>query len=103
MPEPIPAEAPLPCHWYENPERPGERYLVPCCYERVQDADAKCGCELPVDELVRLRREVTQAKTAREKAVRDLRAMEIVLARRPDFDAVFKEARQVREEMWGHA
>ncbi|MFD9950865.1 hypothetical protein ACFWYW_59095 [Nonomuraea sp. NPDC059023] len=92
----------LPCHWYENPDHPGERFLIPCCDERVQDWDADCRCELPVDELVRLRDEVAGARTDREWAIRELRAMEIVMARRPDFGAVMKEARKVREEMWGH-
>lgn len=103
MPEPIPAEARLPCHWYENPDHPGEKFLIPCCGERTQDWNANCGCELPVDELARLRTEVSGAQTAAQKAIRDRVAMEIVMARRPDFHQVMAEARKVREEMWGHA
>jgi hypothetical protein len=96
-------EAPLPCHWYENPDHPGERFLVPCCPERVQDLDAECQCELPVDELVRLRREVADLTTDRDRTRRELRALEMAVARRTDHTEIFDKARALRAELRNRA
>lgn len=94
MPDPT---GPLPCHWYENPDWPGERFMVPCCFERLTDPDAKCTCELPVSELVRLRREIAERTARATRAVRELRALEMALIGRPDCEEVFAKARTLRE------
>lgn len=89
-----------PCHWYKNPDNPGERFLIPCCPERVQDMDADCACELPVEELVRLRAEVvdltrrlTVAELEREHIARALLNLPGGL---PVLDAAYKEAARDR-------
>ncbi|MEU4576158.1 hypothetical protein [Nonomuraea sp. NPDC023979] len=82
----------LPCHWYENPDYPGERFLVPCCPERVQDLDAACTCELPVQELERLRAEAADQERRLRRAMLEREHYARALLQLPDGHALLDRA-----------
>lgn len=42
------------CTWVVPAEDPGARFLVPGCYERLEDGDAECTCPTTAEELARL-------------------------------------------------
>lgn len=91
----------LPCHWYENPDHPGERFLVPCCPERIQDMEAACTCKLPVDELVRLRKEVARLRVEHARARLDYRDLSHAVGRHDDGEQIFAAAKRARAVFGG--
>jgi hypothetical protein len=92
---------PLPCHWYENPGHPGERFLVPCCPERAQDMDAACTCEFPIEELARLREEVPRLRAELDATRRSYHILHGAVLASQDATAIYGRAteheRQLRE------
>ncbi|WP_433357780.1 hypothetical protein ACQP25_44375 (plasmid) [Microtetraspora malaysiensis] len=86
----------LPCHWYENPDTPGELFLVPCCEARVQDPDTDCTCELPIDELARLRREIAEVRRQLTDTTRQLHDLSAAVSVSPDALNIYARADSYR-------
>ncbi|SEU46468.1 hypothetical protein SAMN05421811_12741 [Nonomuraea wenchangensis] len=85
-----------PCHWYENPDRPGERFLIPCCYERLEDPDT-CTCELPIEELRRLRAENRELRARLDQRDRDFLDLAAAISGRPDARAIWDQMDAYRQ------
>lgn len=84
----------LPCHWYENPDHPGERFLIPGCYSRLDDPD-QCTCTHPWDELPRLRRQVAELEAQLRDAQQRYSDLLSMVAAHPDGAAVLDNARKL--------
>lgn len=85
-------EPKLRCCWFEVPEEPGSRMLLPGCMERVQDPDAACTCPTTAEEIDRAKAEyaILAARAAgNSDAFGDL--MSAVSAHR-DAKAIFADA-----------
>ena len=80
------------CAWIAPSEDPDARYLVPGCWERVQDWDAACTCKTSAEELDERDARIAELEAELDRARDRDQSLRSAVLQHPDARGLFKQA-----------
>lgn len=80
------------CTWVAPSEDPAARYLIPGCWERVQDWDADCTCKTSAEELNELTARIAGLEARLDQAHDRYSSLHSAVLKHADSAALFVKA-----------
>lgn len=80
------------CTWVAPSEDPNARYLIPGCWERVQDWDADCTCTTSAEELNELTARVADLEAQLDRERDRYSALRSAVMKHKDAAVLYAEA-----------
>lgn len=86
------------CVWLMPSEDPDARYLIPGCWERVQDWDAPCTCKTTAQELDEAEARIAELQSKLQQIEDDRSALRSVVWKHKDGQALIEQGYKLADE-----